>query len=294
MLAMDVVDTLRHEQTMLAHDLSAPDREAQLIKRLREIYDAQGIDVPDEILRDGVRAMDDHRFAYAPYKGGFISRAYISRGKWGKPLLVVLGMIGMAWGINYAAFDMPKKAAANKVERLLSRDLPKAMQAAYKDGLASARTSAAKDKIEALYGDGMAAIKAGDAQEAQRLETQLTQTAADLSQSYQVRIVSRPGEKSGLFRVNDEAAGARNYYLIVEAINASGKAIPVTISSEEDQKTARVNIWGVRVPNSVYLAVAADKRDDQIIQSAIIGSKKRGALVPTYSVDTLGGLILEW
>jgi len=109
-----------------------------------------------------------------------------------------------------------------------------------------------------------------------------------------VRIVSRPGEKSGLFRVNDEAAGARNYYLIVEAISASGKALPVNISSEEDQKTARVDIWGVRVPNSVYLAVAADKRDDQIIQSAIIGSKKRGALVPTYSVDTLGGLILEW
>ena len=55
MLAMDVVDTLRHNERMIASDLSADDREAALIERLRRIYKSQGIEVPDHILRDGVK-----------------------------------------------------------------------------------------------------------------------------------------------------------------------------------------------------------------------------------------------
>ncbi len=294
MLAMDVVDTLRHEEQMLAHDLSAPDREQQLIERLREIYKAQGIEVPDAILRDGVRALDNHRFAYEPRKGGFISKAYIHRGKWGKPLLVFLGMIGMAWGINYAAFEAPKKSEAKRIERALSVDIPKSLETAKNDALSIAANSDIKARINTLYADGMAAVKAKNAKEAARIETALTALSADLNQSYTIRIVSRPGENSGVFRVNDKAPGTQNYYLIVEALDASGKRLSVNITSEEDQKTNRTKIWGVRVSEAVFDRVAADKRDDQIIQKSVIGAKKRGHLNPAYTVKTAGGLILEW
>ena len=294
MLAMDVVDTLRHEEQMLARDLSAPDREQQLIERLREIYKAQGIDVPDAILRDGVQALDDHRFSYEPRKGGLISKAYIHRGKWGKPLLVFLGMISLAWGINYAAFEAPKKNEAKRIERALSVDIPKSLQAAKNDALSIAANGDIKARINTLYGDGMAAVKAKNAKEAQRIEKALTALSADLNQSYTIRIVSRPGENSGVFRVNDKSPGTQNYYLIVEAIDASGKRLSVSIESEEDQKTKRTTIWGVRVPESVFDSVAADKRDDQIIQKSIIGRKERGFLEPNYKVGTRGGLILEW
>ena len=47
MLAMDVVDTLRHEETLVTRELGAADREAQLIERLRKIYHDQGIEVPE-------------------------------------------------------------------------------------------------------------------------------------------------------------------------------------------------------------------------------------------------------
>ena len=43
MLAMDVVDTLRHEHIMLERDLSQEDRRETLITRLRDIYKAQGL-----------------------------------------------------------------------------------------------------------------------------------------------------------------------------------------------------------------------------------------------------------
>ena len=61
MLAMDVVDTLRHEQNLVARELGATSREAELIERLRKIYRDQGIEVPDHILKEGVKAFAEKR-----------------------------------------------------------------------------------------------------------------------------------------------------------------------------------------------------------------------------------------
>ncbi len=312
MLAMDVVDTLRNDAILLERDLSAPEREQQLIVRLREIYKNQGIEVPDNILREGVRALDDHRFAYEPQEGGFISKAYINRGKWGKPLLVGLGMIGIAIGLEYALVEVPKQRAlvqaeqqaevkrktdaaeAKRLEHALQVTLPKSLAAARKRGLAIAKTSALKAKVDALYNDGIAAVNGGDAAGAKQAVGDIKTLNADMNNQYQLRIVSRPGENSGVFRVHDGNTNVRNYYLIVEGIGANGKPQMVTIESEEDRVTKRTNIWGVRVPKDVFYRVAADKKDDQIIQNAIIGNKKRGFLKPDYNIKTLGGLIVEW
>src|SRR3712207_8628772 len=38
MLAMDVVDTLRHQESLVNRELSEEDRDAQLLQRLRDIY----------------------------------------------------------------------------------------------------------------------------------------------------------------------------------------------------------------------------------------------------------------
>ena len=122
----------------------------------------------------------------------------------------------------------------------------------------------------------------------------LNQLADDLRRAYTVRIVSRPGEYSGVFRVPENNPDGRNYYLIVEAIDANGAPVTVEISSEEDQQTKRVSKWGVRVSESVFNAVADDKADDQIIQNAVIGEKRRGMLEPDYRIPVLGGRILEW
>ena len=294
MLAMDVVDTLRHDAILLEQDLSAPEREQQLIDRLRQIYKNQGIEVPDNILREGVQALDDHRFAYEPQKGGWLSKLYISRGRWGRPVMVGLGMIALAVGLEYTFIEAPKQREVKRVERALSVDIPKALDMARQEALATAKTEPIKSKIQALYADGIAATEAGNAEVATRLSENLTHLNTELKQSYALRIVSRPGENSGVFRLHDDDASIRNYYLIVEGIAANGKPQMVTIISEEDQKTKRTNIWGVRVPKDVFYRVAADKKDDQIIQNAIIGTKKRGFLKPDYNIETSGGLIVEW
>jgi hypothetical protein len=50
MLAMDVVDTLRHREELVAQELAGGDRDAAMLERLRRIYAAQGIEVPDHVL----------------------------------------------------------------------------------------------------------------------------------------------------------------------------------------------------------------------------------------------------
>ena len=54
MLAMDVVDTLRHADRLVERELGAEERDQQLKERLRQLYAAQGIDVPEHILDEGV------------------------------------------------------------------------------------------------------------------------------------------------------------------------------------------------------------------------------------------------
>ena len=57
MIAMDVVDTLRHREDLVRRELDEEQREAELIARLRKIYHDQGIEVPDRVLADGVKAL---------------------------------------------------------------------------------------------------------------------------------------------------------------------------------------------------------------------------------------------
>ncbi len=107
-------------------------------------------------------------------------------------------------------------------------------------------------------------------------------------------IVSRPGERTGVFRVPDANTGARNYYLIVEALDPSGTALALPVTSEEDGKTATVSKWGVRVPKATYDAVARDKGDDGIVENRVLADKPRGQLAPAYRMPVSGGAILSW
>jgi hypothetical protein len=89
MLAMDVVDTLRHERRLVERELTAGDRDRALIERLRELYAGQGIEVPDDVLARGVGALRDDRFAYTSPPPGVarcLQIAYVKRAHWGKYL----------------------------------------------------------------------------------------------------------------------------------------------------------------------------------------------------------------
>lgn len=66
LLAMDVVDTLRHEQQLVEQELAADERDRALVDKVKRLYAAQGLAVTEEIITAGVAALRENRFAYQP------------------------------------------------------------------------------------------------------------------------------------------------------------------------------------------------------------------------------------
>jgi hypothetical protein len=128
MIAMDVVDTLRHDKRILERELNDDARRAELIDRLRELYRSQGIEVPDSILEEGVRALEEKRFVYSPPDGSLevrLARLYVTRDRW-KPW--VLGMAFLAFAALstwYLLYERPHAAEQAAITQELEQDLPK-------------------------------------------------------------------------------------------------------------------------------------------------------------------------
>jgi len=296
MLAMDVVDTLRHRERLIESELAGDARETALIKRLKDIYAAQGIDVPDQILKDGVKALEEKRFSYEPPRGLAVSiaKVYVSRGRWLKPVALVFGLAALATTAYEFGYQRPREARHERVRIELAKILPASLAAARDAALGLAETDPARTRVEAAYEGGRTALREQDATEAKASLAELEDLAAILAQDLTIRVVSKPGEYSGVFRIPDDAPNARNYYLIVEAVDARGEPQALEIASEEDRETKRVSSWGVRVPEAEFDRIAQDKADNAVIENAVIGQKPKGALDPEYAVEGAGGAILEW
>ena len=298
LLAMDVVDTLRHREQLVLSELDAGAREAALLERLKDIYAAQGIDVPERILKEGVKALEEKRFLYEPPKpslGVSLAKLYITRDRWLAPVTFALVAVFALVGAYQIGVVAPAKANEARAQIELSETLPAELTRLHAEIGAIAIEDGAALQADALLAAGRKAVAAGDAKAARAAVDDLKTLQGDLTAIYQVRVVYGPGEEyTGVFRIPDDVPGARNYYLIVEAVDPAGRLVEVPVTSEEDRRSDRVSRWGQRVSEDVFNGVAADKGDDQIIQNAVIGQKAAGYLSPQYTVETPGGAILEW
>ena len=289
MLAMDVVDTLRHRQLLVERELNTEAREQTLIKRLREIYAAQGIDVPDHVLAEGVAALDEERFVYTPPEPGWrvtLAHLYISRGTWGKALLAILAMI-IAVAIVYTTM------ISGPQQRRLAA-LPGELATQRQAIIELTEVPEARERAQQYLVQGQAALREEDADAAGRAVVSLKELRAQLEQEYTVRIISRPGESSGVWRMPEINTDARNYYVIVEAMTEDGSTLTLPVRNEEDGRIYKVNKWALRVSEQLYEQIAADKSDDGIIQQRDFGVKRRGQLTPDYAMPTTGAALTAW
>lgn len=297
MIAMDVVDTLRHREDLVRRELNEEEREAELIARLRKIYRDQGIEVSDRVLADGVEALKESRFVYTPPPKGWkrsLLTLWVRRETHGKRLgLLALLLAAVALGY-YVLVARPARLAEEQARIELTQTLPKVLRQAHVDVLAIATDATAKQKADALLADGEREIRSGDRAGAAKATAALTALRDDLARQYQLAIVSRPGEPSGVWRRPPGRSGAKNYYLIVEAIAPDGRKLAVPVRNEESGETATVAKFGVRVPEAVYEAVRRDKMNDGIVQNNIFGVKRRGTLAVDYKMPFEGGFITRW
>jgi len=297
MLAMDVVDTLRHDQRLVERELSLGYSDEALIERLREIYKGQGIEVPDEVLQEGVKALREKRFAYEPPKPGLarsLALAWIDRGRIGKIGGAILLAFAGAGLLYHFAVTRPQEIAQIEAKTEIEQTLPKAFEDLNADILRQAKDETAKAKAAELYAAGKAAAARGDVAAARKAKAAMSALLDDVRSEYTLRIVNRPGEASGVWRKPKINGQARNDYLIVEAITPDGRVLSRPILNEETGETTSVDKWGVRVGSDVFQRVLADKRDDGIIARNVVGEKKRGSLSIDYVMPVLGGTITKW
>ena len=299
MIAMDVVDTLRHREDLVHRELNEEDRESELIARLRQIYRDQGIDVPDAVLAEGVKALEDSRFVYTPPPKGWkrsLLTVWAKRETYGKSVGALAVLLAAVVGGYYLLVTRPARLAEEQARIEISETLPKALRQAHADILAIATDAAAKQKADALLADGEREVRSGSRAGASKVKGELANLKDELMREYTLTIVSRPGEETAVWRRPPRKlqSQAKNYYLIVEAITPDGRKLSLPVTDEETGETETVTKFGVRVPEAVYEAVRKDKMDDGIVQKNRFGVRKRGSLTIEYQMPFEGGSITKW
>lgn len=289
MLAMDVVDTLRHRELIVQRELSAEQRDRQLIDRLREIYAGQGIEVSDAVLERGVTDLREDRFVYTP-PGPSVSRTlahvYVSRSRWVPPLAFVAAIVAAA----LLGFQLLVRGP--QLEAIAA--LPNQLEQSHAAVVALAEAADVDAQAGMVFAAAQQALAREDYSAVRGALAELDGLHETLNQAYELRVVSRPGELSGVWRIPEDNPQAQNYYLIVEAIDSQGSRLPLQIRSEEDGRVSRVTQWGQRVEESKFRTVANDKRDDGIIQDNVIGTKRRGVVERELAAGALAGAITDW
>ena len=289
MMAMDVVDTLRHRTRIVDMELNESAREDQLVARLKEIYGAQGIEVPDRILKDGVRALAEQRFVYKPPRDTFsvkLAKAYVNRKRWLPQTVTAVGLLAaIAVGFQLLVFG-PMNAEWQNMPTTISAELA--------EGQALATDPVIDAQLASLAAEGQRAVANGD-RDGARTQLKTMQGMNDqLAQEYDIRIVSRPDEDTGFWRQANDQPAAMNYYLVVEAVAPGGRVLKVPIRSVEEQTTEIVSMWAQRVDKATFDRVAAEKQSNGMVVNDILGRKARGELEPAFDTPVPGGAITEW
>jgi hypothetical protein len=285
MLAMDVVDTLRHRERLVAQELEGPERDEALMARLRQLYAAQGIEVTDRTLREGVAALREDRFAYRPPPDTPAvrwARVYAQRGLWARRVALVAVAVVVVWGVYWFTTVAPREA--------LLADVARAQTAI----AAVARDDGARAEADRLAARARGALTAGDTAAARAEVARLDDLRARLELGYSLVIATGENVVSGVWRVPDRSDATRNYYLIVQAVDDRGRAVTLPVRNEETGSTERVSTFGLRVDEATWDRVGEDLEDDGIIQDRLVAVKRVGELEPEYLVDTTGGAITRW
>ena len=297
MIAMDVVDTIRHREDLVRRELNDEAREAEMIERLREIYRQQGIEVSDKMLAEGVKALKESRFTYRPQPPSFkrtLLEMWVRRRRYGAFAAVLGAIVLSTCSYEYFAVTRPAQIAEEQARIEVTQTLPAAIRRAHADIGKLTTDADARKRADTLLADAERAIADKDRAALARLSAEMTQLRGDITAEYTLTIVSRPGETTGVWRRPPRDSATRNYYLIVEPITPSGQKLKLPIRNEENGTTEIVDKFGVRVPRETFEAVSADKRDDGIVQRNRFGIKKRGTLVVDYLMPFDGGTITKW
>lgn len=150
------------------------------------------------------------------------------------------------------------------------------------------------EQAASLVSAGETALLRGQATAANQALEQLRDLSRLGAASYTLRITNDPNERTGVWRHHSSSPNARNYYIVVDAVDAAGNPVQVPVINEEDGSRHSVSRFAVRVPERVYNQVRDDKLDNGLVDNNQFATKKSGTLQTQYAFDVDGGMITNW
>lgn len=136
-----------------------------------------------------------------------------------------------------------------------------------------------------LHGIGLAAESA-DASSLKAAIRSYSTTLNYVQSTYDIRIVDREGERSGVWRYW-EPTGEKYYYVVVEAVDRTGRVQSVDVKNVENGRTYNASTWAIRVPQRTYEKVGADKQADGVVDNTKAGVKPAGSIDIRWDLPTI-------
>ena len=108
------------------------------------------------------------------------------------------------------------------------------------------------------------------------------------------QIVDRAGEKAGFRRMKNKDPKTTQWFLVIEAVDKSGKTIPMPVLSADTGKIEEVAKWAVQVSEKDFMKFSDEKKQTGKIANTTIGTAPSNQTEPRWSVELTGNMITEW
>ena len=213
-----------------------------------------------------------------------------------RPIPVFLQRAETTYSSGVAAIDRRQISEADSSLQQLTQirgdigqfsGLTERVQKTYADIKSIAKENTAIGEGEELYREATQLIQTANVSRLSETVQKLEGLDEVLNQEYKILIVDKPGWKTGDDRYYNNDRGKPSYYVLVEAIDSSGRIVPRNIRNCENGETQRVTMWGEGVSSDTWERVKADKMDNHHVDNNKIGHKERGY---TTEVKTFYGL----
>ncbi|MEM7201942.1 MAG: DUF6384 family protein [Planctomycetota bacterium] len=284
---MDVATALRRERETAAAQLDLDQTQGRLRERLRATADATGEPVTDAEIQAAIdqyfRTL--HRFEEPPRSWRTVlAHLYVRRGAviGATAALLAVGMLGW-WLFGSSAGPWSSAGREARQAARQQSELDRAWARLgdhYAAVIALAKDTNARAEAERLKANADELHRLGARDRLDEITAQLQALHARLDIAFEIQIVQRPDERSGIPRYYEDENGKRvsGYYVIVEAVDATGRRLRRLVHNAEDGEKRRVQTWGEQVPKAVWDRIAADKRSDGVLDEKLFAMKRRGAL----------------
>lgn len=284
---LDVAAALRRERLVAEQQLNHDQTRAMLRERLLEAARVSGDPVSEQEIDAAIEAYFANLHEFQAPKPGFetfLAHLYVLRGPIAKWAAGIVAACLVWWGFSSSGL-LPGEAR----DRMLLEEL----HAKITRSAAAAREVAASPETQARFTDYQAQAdayrEASDLAELKSLAEIIAREEAVLKQEYTLRVVQRP--VSAQERLFEDASGQRvsGTYLIVEAIDPSGRPVSLPIRDAETGETTTIGRWGEEVPKEVFERVVADKQADGVLDETEFAVKRRGELTPRVQMPGANG-----